>query len=113
MLFRSRGDIRPEAKLDLHGLTERAAYGALATFLASAQHRGCHLVLVVTGKGTRRPDPYAPFDMELETRARGVLKAMVPRWLAEPQFARMIADVRTAHIRHGGEGALYVYLRKR
>ena len=45
-------------------------------------------------------------------RTRGVLKAMVPRWLQEPALVRLVADVRTAHRRHGGSGALYVYLRK-
>jgi DNA-nicking Smr family endonuclease len=42
----------------------------------------------------------------------GVLKQMVPRWLKEPELAALIAAVRPAHTKHGGEGALYVYLRK-
>ena len=68
-------------------------------------------MLVVTGKGARVAAD-APFDMELNYRSRGVLKSVVPRWLREPSFAAMVAGVRTAHARHGGEGALYVYLRK-
>ncbi len=102
-----RGAIAPDSKLDLHGLTEEAAHRALWSFLQTAYRRGDRLVLVVTGKGA--PVPGGPF---LESRSRGVLKAMVPRWLREPQFARLIADTRCAHRRHGGEGALYVYLRK-
>jgi DNA-nicking Smr family endonuclease len=50
--------------------------------------------------------------MQLSYRSRGVLKAVVPRWLREPAFAAMVAGVRTSHVRHGGEGALYIYLRK-
>lgn len=107
-----RGTMEPDARLDLHGFTEVAAHGALITFLRSAQMRGYRLALVVTGKGTRKPDPYASFDMELDARSRGVLKTAVPRWLKEPALAGMVADMREAHRKHGGAGALYVYLRK-
>ena len=107
-----RGALEPEARLDLHGMTEAAAHRALATFLRGAAARDCRLVLVVTGKGLNPPSPDAPFDLELDRRSRGVLKAMTPRWLAEPDLAGFVADVRTAHRRHGGSGALYVYLRK-
>ena len=103
-----RGTITPDSKLDLHGLTESAAYRALSSFLQEAHRRGDRLVLVVTGKGARA----SAETFDLEPRSRGVLKTMVPRWLGEPQFARLIADLRGAHRRHGGDGALYVYLRK-
>jgi DNA-nicking Smr family endonuclease len=106
-----RGTIVPDSKLDLHGLTESAAHRALWSFLQTAHRRGDRLVLVVTGKGARPSDE--PFDLGLARRSRGVLKTMVPRWLGEPQFARLIAEMRTAHRRHGGDGALYVYLRKK
>lgn len=106
-----RGAIEPDARLDLHGFTERDAHRALLLFLHAAQQRRHKLVLVVTGKGARLA-PDAPFDLELNYRARGVLKAIVPRWLCEPDFAGMVAGTRAAHRRHGGEGALYVYLRK-
>jgi DNA-nicking Smr family endonuclease len=107
-----RGTMEPNARLDLHGFTEAAAHGALITFLRSAQMRGHRLALVVTGKGTRKSDPYAPFDLELDARSRGVLKTAVPRWLKEPALAGIVADMREAHRKHGGAGALYVYLRK-
>ena len=106
-----RGMLEPEARLDLHGLTEETAHRALMIFLRSAAARGLRLVIVVTGKG-KPSAPDEPFDMELNQRTRGVLKTMTPRWLAEPELARFVADVRTAHRRHGGAGALYVYLRK-
>ena len=107
-----KGAIEPDAKLDLHGFTEDAAHRTLIVFLRSASARGARLVLVVTGKGLRPSAPDEPFDLELDRRTRGVLKAMVPRWLQEPELVRLVADVRTAHRRHGGSGALYVYLRK-
>jgi DNA-nicking Smr family endonuclease len=105
-----RGTLEPEARLDLHGMTERSAHGALATFIRSAWSRGLRLVIVVTGKSRHAPAPDAPFSMD-ENR-RGVLSSSTPRWLKEPELAALIADVRSAHRSHGGSGALYVYLRK-
>jgi DNA-nicking Smr family endonuclease len=108
-----KGAMEPDRRIDLHGMTEAVAHRALLTFLRNAQRNGAKLALVVTGKGARAPDPYAPFDLELEMRSRGVLKSMVPRWFREPEFAALIADHRSAHLRHGGSGALYVYLKKK
>jgi DNA-nicking Smr family endonuclease len=107
-----RGQLTPEATLDLHGLTEADAHRALVTFLRTAHVRGVRLALVVTGKGTMRNLDDEPFDLELDGSKRGVLKRMTPRWLKEPELVRFVADTRPAHIRHGGAGALYVYLRK-
>ena len=107
-----KGAIEPDAKIDLHGLTELSAHDALAKFVRNAAAGGARLALVVTGKGLRPAAPDEPFDLELDRRTRGVLRAMVPRWLQEPALVRLVADVRTAHRRHGGSGALYVYLRK-
>ncbi|HEY5338292.1 MAG TPA: Smr/MutS family protein [Rhizomicrobium sp.] len=108
-----KGDLKPQASLDLHGLTESAAHRALATFLRGACARGLRLVIVVTGKGAKPAAPDEPFDLEKESRRRGVLRTMTPRWLGEPDLAPFIADVRSAHRSHGGSGALYVYLRKK
>jgi DNA-nicking Smr family endonuclease len=103
-----KGAVEPDARLDLHGLTESAAHRALTTFLRSAVARGARLTLVITGKGAKAETIEEAFDPP----ARGILKAAVPRWLQEPELARFVADVRAAHKRHGGAGALYVYLRK-
>lgn len=100
-----KGAIDPSAKLDLHGMTESAAHGALLTFLHTAHRRGDRLVVIVTGKGPL--EEAAP-----KARYGGVLRRAVPRWLEEAPMANIIADKRWAHRRHGGEGALYVYLRK-
>jgi len=106
-----KGQLEPEAKLDLHGMTETRAHGAMLAFLRGAQQRRLKLVLVVTGKGKPVAED-APFDMELHERSRGVLRAAVPRWLNEREFAGLIAGTRAAHKKHGGDGALYIYLRK-
>jgi DNA-nicking Smr family endonuclease len=107
-----KGELKPQASLDLHGMTENVAHRALATFLRGAAARGLRLVIVVTGKGARAAAADEPFDMERETSRRGVLKTMTPRWLSEPDLAPFIAEIRPAHRSHGGDGALYVYLRK-
>jgi DNA-nicking Smr family endonuclease len=104
-----KGLMEPEARIDLHGQTEAGAHRTLLDFLRNARRNGCRLALVVTGKGAREQDPHTPFTLE---NTRGVLKAMVPRWLKEPDFAALIADHRAAHRRHGGTGAMYIYLKK-
>lgn len=103
-----RGLIEPDARIDLHGMTQEAAHRTLFTWLAAAHARRYRLVLVVTGKGNPRNDENAPWMMS----PHGVLKQMVPRWLKEPELAALTASVQSAHAKHGGDGALYVYLRK-
>lgn len=110
-----RGQLEPQARLDLHGMSERSAHRALVTFVHAARARRLRLLLVVTGKGARGkgdPDTETAFDLGLEMRARGILRNLTPRWLAEPGLGELVANVREAHRRHGGAGALYVYLRK-
>ena len=108
-----RGLLEPQARLDLHGLTMRDAHRALVTFLRAAAARRFRLVLIVTGKGGDARAPRdQPFDLDLDKARRGVLRAMTPRWLKEAGLAELIAHVGEAHRRHGGAGALYVYLRK-
>jgi DNA-nicking Smr family endonuclease len=102
-----------DGRIDLHGMYQAEAHGALRAFLNRAQGKGWRWVLVITGKGrvlTRDDD--APFDMHAP-RDRGVLKRNVPRWLEEPDLRPLVISYTTAAIEHGGEGALYVHLRKR
>ena len=103
-----RGHVAVEAKLDLHGMRQREAHAALRRFLKSAQGKGHRHVLVITGKGAV-PDLGRPF---YEDDTRGVLRAAVPHWLAAPDLAPLIVSFAAAPRRLGGEGALYVRLRK-
>ena len=102
-----RGEKAPDAKLDLHGMTQAAAHRALASFLQAAHKKGVRLALVVTGQGN--PDREAAGWAK---SPHGVLKQMVPRWLNEGDLAAFVTGTAPAHVRHGGDGALYVYLRK-
>lgn len=103
----ARGKLTPEARLDLHGMTLAEARPALAGFLARAEARGQRLVLVITGKGSVSAAPEAAFQS-----GRGILRRQVPEWLRQGAFASGVVEVREAHRRHGGAGALYVWLRR-
>jgi len=98
------GRLSVDARIDLHGMRQREAYGSLKAFLARAQGQGHKHVLVITGKGGRR-DHDGSFE-------RGVLNREVPRWLSEPDFRAWVVSFTSASKRHGGEGALYVRLRR-
>ena len=103
-----RGLMEPDARIDLHGMTQAAAHRTLFTWLNNAHRQGHRLVLVVTGKGNPKNDENAPWMVS----PHGVLKQMVPRWLAQLDSSVTIVHVQNAHARHGGDGALYVYLGK-
>jgi DNA-nicking Smr family endonuclease len=102
-----RGKLEPEARLDLHGMTREAAHPALIAFVLGAQARGLRIVLVITGKG--RPD----LSDAIVPERRGVLRHSLPHWLAAPPLTGRAVDVRPAHPRHGGAGAVYLTLRLR
>ena len=102
----TRGKIKPEARIDLHGMTMAEAHPELTAFILGSQAVGRRLVLVITGKGKDRDD-----GGPIPTR-HGVLRHQVPQWLAMPPLAQAILQVTPAHIRHGGHGAYYVYLRR-
>ena len=101
-----RGKLRPEGKLDLHGMTTERAHPALTRFILGAQAQGKRLVLIVTGKGKQR-DEGGPIPVR-----HGVLRHQVPHWLSLPPLSSAVLQVTQAHLRHGGGGAYYVYLRK-
>jgi DNA-nicking Smr family endonuclease len=97
----SRGRKEIDARLDLHGMTQMRAHRALFGFLQRAHHDGLTFVLIITGKGK--------IGSESE---RGVLRRQVPQWLGLPEFRSLVVGFEEAHIGHGGEGALYVRVRR-
>lgn len=101
----ARGREPIDARIDLHGMTQARAHAALLVFLQRSQADGARTVLVVTGKGSDKGerDAAAP---------RGVLKRQVPLWLSLPEFRSFVGGFEDAHIGHGGQGALYVRLRR-
>jgi DNA-nicking Smr family endonuclease len=96
----ARGKEAIDGRLDLHGLTQSEAHMALLRFLRAATARDARLVLVITGKGGRGEGE------------RGILKRQVPQWLSLPEFRALIVGFEQAHVAHGGEGALYIRVRR-
>jgi DNA-nicking Smr family endonuclease len=96
----SKGHNQIDARLDLHGMTQVRAHRTLLGFLQRAHHDGLTFVLVITGKGVAG------------NAERGVLRRQVPQWLALPEFRTLVVGFEEAHIGHGGEGALYVRIRR-
>jgi DNA-nicking Smr family endonuclease len=93
-----RGDFALDAEIDLHGLRVAEARGALHDFLRDCIAQGLHSVRIIHGKGTRS-GPAGP-----------ILKPSVHHWLSMWDEVLAIAS---AQPRHGGNGAVYVLLRRR
>lgn len=90
-----RGKMTLDGTLDLHGMTQARAHSALTLFIDTAHQADKRCLLVITGKG------------------QGILKRAVPIWLGDPFLRPKILSVMTARKDHGGDGALYVLLRRR
>jgi DNA-nicking Smr family endonuclease len=104
----ARGSEPIDRRIDLHGMTQSEAHHALARFLRSAQRGGARLVLVITGKGARNA---ASADADTFAE-RGVLKRQVPLWLESAELRPLVVGFESAGIGHGGQGALYVRVRR-
>lgn len=100
------GRLEPDLTLDLHGHTLDTAYDRIMSALDQARSMGARVVLVVAG----RERPVDPADRMAK---RGAIRAKLLDWLAASRHAGAISAVRRAHIRHGGEGALYLILKRR
>lgn len=96
----AKGRLAIEAKIDLHGMTQTEAYGTLLSFLHNAYAHGRRHVLVVTGKGS-------------SMGSDGILRRQVPAWFSTPAFRGLVSAHEDAARHHGGQGALYVRLRRR
>ena len=104
-----RGQLKIDGKIDLHGMTQAQAHSALDSFVAHGYVQGKRCVLVVTGKGGKTTDD--PNNIFVERRT-GVLRSMVPKWLNEGANRSRVLSITQAQTRHGGDGALYVLLRR-
>lgn len=102
-----RGKLVPEGRIDLHGMTLAQAHPELTSFILQSQMRGFRLVLVITGKGKHK-DTGGPIPERM-----GALRHQVPQWLKMAPLGQAVLQVSEAHLKHGGGGAYYVYLRRR
>lgn len=101
-----KGRKDPDAVFDLHGMTAARAHSALIRYVSQSRAAGHRLILVITGKGG--PGEHRSFG----DPGPGVLRRETPIWLATPPLSGMVVNVSRAHPRHGGDGALYVYLKR-
>lgn len=101
-----KGRMSPEARLDLHGMTIAQAHPVLTRFILDAVAMDRRLVLVITGKGKHRDDG-GPIPVR-----HGVLRHQVPHWLNSAPLRPYVLQISEAHVKHGGHGAFYVYLRR-
>lgn len=99
----SRGLVQPDMSIDLHGHNLATAYALLDRRLEQAIAAGARVILLITGK---------PPSGERWPVKRGAIRAAVGDWLGASRYAGHIASVRNAHPRHGGQGALYIILRR-
>ncbi len=103
----SQGKIKPEGKLDLHGLTQQEAYIMLCDYIEHSYNQNKKYVLIVTGKGKNIKQPQDWFTPRI-----GVLKQKLPHWIKTRPLQHYVIDAITAHPKHGG-GAFYVILKKK
>jgi len=116
----TRGQLPIEARLDLHGMRQTEAHTALNRFIAQSYGSGKRCVLVITGKGKKKfdlgrfyhDDPDDHFTGEHTSRP-GVLRENVPQWLSRPPNGHLVLRTAPARPKDGGDGALYVYLRRK
>ena len=94
-LSRERDPI--EASIDLHGFGRFEAEDQLRAFLMQSQARGLRAVLVVTGQGRR---------------GGGIIRASIHEWLQGHALRGVVSGFAMAHRRHGGDGAIYVTLKR-
>jgi DNA-nicking Smr family endonuclease len=95
----AKGRLALSGRIDLHGLTQGEAHGLLHGFLYRAHANGLRHVLVITGKGA-------------SLGSDGILRQAVPHWFATPSFRPLVSAYEFAHRSHGGDGAIYVRLRR-
>lgn len=108
-----QGKVKPEGKIDLHGMTCVEAHEKLFSYLERAQRGGKRVILVITGKGGPRKQGYADIRYEDFESSRGVLRREVPMWLSGGAMRPMIVSFQDARQNDGGSGALYVVLKRK
>ncbi|MBJ6764329.1 Smr/MutS family protein [Myxococcaceae bacterium JPH2] len=95
-----RGDFSVQGRLDLHGLTQTAARDAVERFLSDSRRANKRCVLIVHGRGLHSENEVP------------VLKEGLKSWLSQKRVGRMVLAFATARPQDGGQGAVYVLLRR-
>ena len=102
------GKIQIDKKIDLHGYTLEEAKNEFINVIADCYEKNLRCVLFITGKGLKR-------NLNLYTDNKlyyGKIRNNFMDWVADDRVSSKILTVQQANIRHGADGAFYVYLRK-
>ncbi|KCZ54384.1 hypothetical protein HY29_14635 [Hyphomonas beringensis] len=92
-----RGRLELAGTIDLHGMTQTMAELRLMQFVTHSRAQGARCVLVITGKGRG---------------GEGVLRRNFLHWVQTPDASQHVSGYSEAHVRHGGSGAFYLFLRR-
>ena len=96
--------------IDLHGYTLDEANETIEKFIIKAFSENINKLIVVTGKGLHsenEKDPYISKEL-------GILKYSVPEFISNnASLMSMINEITDAKIEDGGQGAFYIFLKKK
>ena len=98
-----KGELPVDGSIDLHGMTREKAHHTLSGFVRAHYDRGSRFLIIITGKGIKKDAPNV---------GQGVLREVLPNWLAEPGLRPMVLIFDIAQPKHGGSGAYYLLLRR-
>lgn len=101
-----KGQFKIEARLDLHGRTEKEAFSAVGDFIRNSYVQGKRCILIITGKGIKKED-----DAWYE--AKGIIREALPKWLNHADIRPFILGMSPALPADGGSGAMYVLLKRK
>ena len=110
-----KGKIKIDKKLDLHGYSLLDAEAKFKTEVINAYNKNKRCLLVITGKGVRTNNENNE-DANLEKKPKlfyGKIKNSITTWIGEDEIKNYILTYQKAGIEHGGDGALFVYLRRK
>jgi len=105
-----RGKIKIDRRIDLHGYKLLDAREKFRLEVISSYSKDKRCILVITGKGAHT------HKQPGETKPKlfyGKIKNSIISWIKEEGLKKYILTYQDAGIEHGGDGAIFVYLRKK
>ena len=96
--------------IDLHGFSLIDANNFIEKFIKECFENNVHKIIVITGKGLRSQNDKNPYI----SKDLSILKNSVPKFIkSQSSLIKLIKEIRQANIEDGGEGAFYIFLRKK
>ena len=109
-LVQSNKKYYKSSEIDLHGFTLDEANNKIEKFILDSYENGFNKLRIVTGKGlhsNNEKDPYVSKDLS-------ILRYSVPEYIkSNDELMNLITEFKEANIQEGGEGAFYIFLKKK